>query len=502
MKSISIFLVFMLTVAYANSQGRCGTIQTEEMTQSFLDNKKHWNQTLAKGSMPNFIPVTFHLVANNDGSSQPTEELALEGLCILNESFELSGSNMFFYVKEFNVINNTAINTNPSGSGFLMRNQTDGASINVFIVDEIASGGLGRILGFYSPNGDYLVMRKDQMTARAYTLEHEIGHFFTLRHTHYGWDGQYYDPSNNGDTIFQTSITITEQGPIGDIVSIELQDGSNCDTAGDLICDTPPDYGFGFSCNCCILPWEVFDRNGDAIEPLMENIMSYSQGCDIQTFSPDQLVAIQASLDANNRDYLRTNVTETQYRPVRGEVALTSPAAGETVEIFDEVTFEWEPVENAEYYIVTIIGSQTFRERTTEPRLTFTELQPNEFFASWSVRAYNVFGGGCNGSVTRNFNTGTSSSAVNELDFVSELNIYPNPITSNSDITVQFTSTQTELAQVKLHTITGALVHSSQVQIQSGENRVLIDESNVTSGILILEIKTKSGSILEKIIVE
>ncbi|MEZ4948184.1 MAG: hypothetical protein R2784_02135 [Saprospiraceae bacterium] len=25
----------------------------------------------------------------------------------------------------------------------------------------------------------------------------------------------------------------------------ELQDGSNCTTAGDKICDTPPDYNFG-----------------------------------------------------------------------------------------------------------------------------------------------------------------------------------------------------------------------------------------------------------------
>ena len=501
MRYIYILLILTFSISNAIGQDRCGTIQTQEMTDALVNNKKHWNETISRSLMPRFIPVTFHLIGENDGTRKATEELALEGLCILNESFEISGSNMFFYAAGFNELNNSSINNDPFGSGFLMRNQTDDASINIFIVNDISFGGTGRILGFYTPNGDYLVMRRDEMTSRTYTLEHEIGHFFTLKHTHYGWDGQYYEPGIHGDTVTLNTVTILEQGPVGTVVPVETQDGTNCDRAGDMICDTPPDYGFGFSCNCCILPWEVTDRNGDAIEPIMENIMSYSQGCDVQEFTPDQLVAINASLDANNRNYLRTNVTESEYTPVRGQVELVSPANGSTADVFNEVDFEWEAVENAEYYILTIVANQRLTIRTTEPRATVTDLSPNEAFIQWSVRAYNVFGGGCNGTEARLLNTGNTS-AVTDIDFVSGINVYPNPVSTNTDVVVEFASEKSETAIVKLHTISGAVIYSEPAQIQTGNNRYVIQKSNLLNpGLFIFEIQTETGSILEKIIV-
>ena len=500
------YLSFLIFITFFASdllgQDRCGTIQTQQMTNDFIENRKHWNETISRSSMSRFIPVTFHLIGNNDGSRKASEELALEGLCILNESFEISGSNMFFYLKGFNELNNTTINNNAFSAGFLINQQTDNQSINIFIVNDISFDGTGRILGFYSGAGDYIVMRSSEMVARNYTLEHEIGHFFTLQHTHFGWDGQYYEPFIHGEMVTMPTVTVLEQGPVGLVVPVELQNGSNCETAGDMICDTPPDYGFGFTCGCCVLPWEVRDRNGDNIEPLMNNIMSYSSRCDVQEFTPDQLVAINASLDAANRNFLRTNVTETEYLPVRGEVQLLSPADGATVEVFDEVEFEWEPVENATHYVLTILANSPLIIRTTEPKAVVTELGQNEAFISWSVKAYGVFGGGCDGSTGRNLNTGNLSS-VSDVDFVTKFSVYPNPVSTNTDVVVEFSSEKSENATIKLHSLTGAVIYTESAQIQTGNNKYVIGKDNLlNSGLFILEIQTESGSIIEKIIVE
>jgi len=84
-------------------------------------------------------------------------------------------------------------------------------------------------------------------------LTHELGHFFGLLHT------------------FED---------IGE----ELVDGSNCDVAGDLICDTPADpYQPGDQVSeyikDCIFYAEMKDANGEYYQPLVGNIMSY-YNCD------------------------------------------------------------------------------------------------------------------------------------------------------------------------------------------------------------------------------
>jgi hypothetical protein len=81
------------------------------------------------------------------------------------------------------------------------------------------------------------------------SLTHELGHFFGLLHTFEG----------NGE---------------------ELVDGSNCETAGDGICDTPadpynPDHKVDEYVKDCIFYKDIKDANGDYYQPQVGNIMSY-----------------------------------------------------------------------------------------------------------------------------------------------------------------------------------------------------------------------------------
>ena len=86
-----------------------------------------------------------------------------------------------------------------------------------------------------------------------------MGHYFGLYHTH------------------QTSF------------GKELVDGSNCETAGDLICDTPADPNL-LSNRSCVYEGSVVDENGAVYQPDVTNYMSYTRHFCRSSFSEQQLV--------------------------------------------------------------------------------------------------------------------------------------------------------------------------------------------------------------------
>ena len=130
-------------------------------------------------------------------------------------------------------------------------------TINVYLSRTIATNPTTTVagLGTLPPGADAIYMTKGTLSGK--TFPHEVGHFFGLHHT------------------FETSF------------GNELADGSNCATAGDLICDTPADPGTSNSPDCQLLPYSK-DANGDWYVPHIGNIMSYySDNCSCG-FTPQQ----------------------------------------------------------------------------------------------------------------------------------------------------------------------------------------------------------------------
>lgn len=86
------------------------------------------------------------------------------------------------------------------------------------------------------------------------TLPHEMGHFWGLPHT--------FEVSNG----------------------LELVDGSNCETAGDGVCDTPADpYDESgteafVDASTCRFIYKEKDANGDYYDPIVGNLMDYYPG--------------------------------------------------------------------------------------------------------------------------------------------------------------------------------------------------------------------------------
>lgn len=129
--------------------------------------------------------------------------------------------------------------------------------INIYCPRRVFVGsaiGVGIEFGGYSPLGGS-VNSNTVLVANASgdVAIHELGHFFGLMHT-------FENPGS------------------------ELVNGSNCATAGDLICDTEADFDatqqFPPVFIGCNYVGNLVDSNGDFYTPLLANYMSYSPcGC-------------------------------------------------------------------------------------------------------------------------------------------------------------------------------------------------------------------------------
>jgi len=509
MKSFILCLVTVLSLSTLGEAQRssCSTVQDEAFFERLENNLKRSNQTVEKGYVPRFVPVHFHIVTDTDGSNGLSRDRVISQLCKLNDRY--AEADMIFYIDEISEINNTNLNHRPrlSTSVDLMRNSKTNA-MNLFLVTEILQndGSPSGSAGYYSGgSSDYVVMLKDQLGNDRFTIEHEIGHFFSLPHTHVGWEGDIsqgsssggYQPSIHGDTVTITVITGSTQAGS---VEVELVDGSNCTTAGDRICDTPPDYGFGQSCGCCTMVYDVWDRNGDKIEPMIDNVMSYSENCDPFLFTAEQVLAMQSDFDSSSRSYLRKGEV-TEYNPITSPVNIISPVDDQVYENFDGVLIEWEPLPEADYFKVNLSGTQQLSYETTDTELYITDLRPNGIYFI-DVFGVNKFGTGCQLITRRVFLTGTGSTSVNEVSFLDAYAVYPNPAQSGSIVTFNFESKKAVNARLRMTHISGRQVMAQQIAIARGTNNVDIPTLGLDSGLYLLEIETEEGILLEKLIIE
>ena len=491
----------------------CGTPQDDAFMQDLIDNKANWDRTIRRGAAPRYVPITFHLVADSEGKGRMGLPALYQGLCRLNERYEDIGVDLYFYIDRINEIDRSSLFSDPrqNGEALYMRGVKDANSMNIFVVGNIP----GNTLGYYTPgfSNDYIVIRKQNIGDSGLTIEHEIGHFFTLAHPHRGWEdrahtlnGSGYD--DDGEPLGACPVSWEEKvmtrtltsSQVSGSVNVELVDGSNCGISGDNICDTPADYGQGFCCGCCRSAWTVLDRNCDTLAPMFNNIMGYAAGCSDWTFTPDQILAMQTSFDANNREYLRTNEVN-EYEPVDSEmVVYTYPEDKGFQDEYDLVTLKWEAVPNAEFYIVNVNDDEYVTSTNSQ---AITNLAPDQSFIFWGVKAYNKFGGGCADFAQQYFSVGDQeTSAVTDLGFVDNLNVFPNPATTRSELTVSFETSKSFKGDIQIFDITGKTLFTSSVTFNQGSNGYQIPLQGLSEGIHILEIRTDEGSITEKLVIK
>ncbi|XCF05768.1 T9SS type A sorting domain-containing protein [Tamlana crocina] len=241
--------------------------QLEKVENSFLNAKAARGKS-AKQSI-NSIPVKAHIIRNSDGTGGLCEDDINKAIAELNSIF-YEARLEFFVCDGINYINEDALCHFKKGDEIsLTETHYVPGLINIFFTDYIENNSDESICGYTENAGktDLIVMKND-CAKNSSSLAHEMGHYFSLFHT-------------QGNTPNGTD---------------ELVDGSNCDTTGDGICDTPADPGLtpkvmGYGCNYI---GTAQDANGDFYQPDTQNIMSYASKICRTHFSQQQLARMYA----------------------------------------------------------------------------------------------------------------------------------------------------------------------------------------------------------------
>jgi len=283
---------------------------------------------------------------------------------------------------------------------------------------------------------------------------------------------------------------------------VEYADGRNCAVAADMICDTPPDYGFTSSrgCDCCEMIYDVWDRNGDKIEPMVNNVMAYSKGCNERIFTDLQVAAMITDYESPRRARLRNNVSANEYQPIVDDPELLSPVAAETVEFYDNVLLEWEPVLHAESYVIKISISGTLLEyNSNETELLLTDLKPNSIYI-WSCLPLNKFGA-CLEPIESYFFTGEGSTLTKDLENIQHIEIYPNPIGREGQLYIRDANNSSSEAAIKIINVRGKVIHESRIYLNGNTVQLNAELNAIESGVYYISVQIDKIKTVKKIAV-
>lgn len=235
--------------------------------------EKQFNTELSNktnsSNIVNFIPVKIHVLRYADGSEGISESDIDFSIDNLNDFFK--GSLLeFFNCSDINYIDDDALAQVKKGEvDDLIDAHNVQGMVNIYFSHSIKNESDQHICGYSNNtrNKDFIFIKN--FCALGSTLAHEMGHYFSLIHTH-------------GADNYQ--------------ITTELVDGSNCDTDGDGICDTPADPGLSSNNvnNFCEYTGDLKDAYGHTFKPDTKNIMSYSRKSCRSHFSKQQLIRMYA----------------------------------------------------------------------------------------------------------------------------------------------------------------------------------------------------------------
>ncbi len=255
----------------------CGTVTNSkslEFYKSIQNDVKNYEQEFltlsSKNNKPgikvvNSIPIKAHVLRYSDGSGGISTSDIHDAIANLNTIFSEAYLE-FFLCDGINYIeDDDLVHVKKGDDTTLTETHNTPGLINIYFSHHIENASNQSICG-YSNNtfrNDFIMM-SNYCASNISSLAHEMGHFFSLIHTH--------GPDNNSMTS-------------------ELVDGSNCDTDGDGICDTPADPKLSSDNvdDACNYIGTKTDTNGDLYTPDTGNIMSYASKACRTFFTSQQL---------------------------------------------------------------------------------------------------------------------------------------------------------------------------------------------------------------------
>ena len=282
MKKLIIGILTLTTSIISLGQSdECGTIMTKEdnaIIQQLIASVKTNNINKAFGDT--IVPVKFHIIGYSNGSDAIDSASVFNELDLVNSYYTNAGIE-FQHCGNIEYINDDEYADFEKYTDEVLCQSNDVDNVlNIYFVPylyKISNGDTTGLCGYAYSFGVAFnrILMKNSCATNGSTLPHEIGHYFSLAHTH---------STSAGD---------------------ELVNGSNCITAGDQLCDTPADPRLSTSSvtSSCVYVGTDQDANGDFYNPEVRNIMSYSRKSCRDLFSPEQYARMNAYL-LNYRNYL------------------------------------------------------------------------------------------------------------------------------------------------------------------------------------------------------
>lgn len=234
------------------------------------DNSSNTNDDDESAEKINFeINVVHHISRNNEGNNPSISTATIERL-MRNLNANFNAFDIVFVTKDIKFLDNTAWNNlfikqDDFIDQRVLKPFEDDNSFNVFYFIELADRIDGEIdptlssTALFPDQGNNIKLsrlgfQEDNIT----TFTHEVGHYLGLYHT----DETFED--NNGNA--------------------ELVNGSNCENAGDFVCDTPAspilddtNISERPGTSCTYIGTET-DANGERYSPDIFNFMSTWDG--------------------------------------------------------------------------------------------------------------------------------------------------------------------------------------------------------------------------------
>lgn len=499
--STLLMLTLFTTAMGAQERGVCGTEDQHLIIERLQQNREEFkHRTLQRTNMPSYVPVIYHLVADNNGNERVNMRDLLDMHCFLNEFYD--SLNIQFYISELNYMDNSNVHTDPRNpnSGVRMRLAKKNTAMNIFVVKTIGSSqsGGGITLGYYTPSDDYIVVQQNQVNGFSSTLAHEVGHFFTLAHTFYGWEATTYDPNQ------PTPRTVNLGGIT---VNVEYVDRNrNCNNAADNFCDTPPDYLLGFqnpAGGCNPYTGAAKDPDNVPVDPQENNLMSYFERCLFYILTPEQQNAIQQDFQSIRRSFLRRGWTPPS-TTVSENVNYRTPGNLENLPVYVNIELNWDDVPGATKYLVEIDRVNTFNREvqtfiTEESQLIVPELRQN-FNYYWRVSPYNDYYTCATGPFQR-FRTGDQVTGVKNISGLESWEILPNPV-SGGLVHLAITNSESIDGTISLIDIQGKTLLQNQIDLVPGSHRIPAELNGIQPGIYLIRMESNQAVSTKRIIIQ
>jgi hypothetical protein len=220
------------------------------------------------------FPLQHHIVRTSNGSGGLSASAISQIEQELNAAYISAGIH-FHSCGEIEYINSdTYYNFSSSQETALSATYNNPNAINIYYFNSVMSGSSSACGYTYLPttNRNFIAIA-NSCAINGSTVIHEVGHFFGLLHTH--------------DTRY----------------GMEDPNESNCDSAGDLCCDTPADPGLSdtnVNVNCVYTGTSTYD--GRPYNPDTHNYMSYSRKSCRDRFSNEQFDFIFAWSESSQRE--------------------------------------------------------------------------------------------------------------------------------------------------------------------------------------------------------